>query len=883
MKTRKESGIALITVLLVLILMGALFMTLVVKINSSQKMIGMDARSDRTYSGGLAALGHITRLLAQALARTQYTLTEDVMNQQFLDNIANNALKSVSNLEFSGTDMETGQDIYVDNEGNKISLEATIKLSESMDERTITTGIHEGLNALVTTFTVGVTARSTSGEEVRLESDVQIYYIPAFQFSVFSESALEFVISTDSEYSGRVHTNSNLHIVPQSSITDARTLRLWDRISAVGNIYRKTKMSGYRVDIKNLIKVLIARPILTPRELTQEEGNDGTNYANAGGDARWEAQIFSQYMGYLRNGHTGARPLELPLVSGTFDAIEVIRRPPQNEDINTPEVYEQRFYSMSGLRILLSDTTDDIMNLPDIDGRKQPVLLQTVENNRNRVFAESSTAADFRINGTNSTSAGAPLIDGYIKIEIRTSDGLNSWRDVTNEILDYGYTGAAMTGSTNCTASTNAIIRLQRFSNSLTTANCTSYNNTPNPRNLWSNVLFDAREGMEHNGNPGMPNSTAAVSDSTPLYLGGLMHYVELDIANLGKWIRGAGAYASGSGSDVTHEYTGYVVYFSDRRGSQRDGNGNEIPRYLYENSQKDTDGDGVARTTSPPPSLDVKKGSTTYRYSLTFKNITNTGSTSNLSSATPPTPMNAITADEARRGRPVFFRRALKLVNGEKIELGLCDNDLPCGITIATENPLYIEKNYNATPAVFNGVGVGTCLSNCMFSRTNHSVPAAVIADAVTLLSNNWTDNNSFTYPYSATTSKRTASNTYYRTAIIGGKNKTFHYNVAPNARSSDEFWGSDGGVSNFLRMLEYWQTKSLYYDGSMVSLFNSHQANAPFKFRSTGNSVVYTGPSRNFYFDVEFKEMKKLPPRTPMLRDIDTLSIRRYTGDRD
>jgi Tfp pilus assembly protein PilX len=48
MKTKNESGIALITVLLILVLMGALLQTFIVKVISSQKMMGMDMRTNRT-------------------------------------------------------------------------------------------------------------------------------------------------------------------------------------------------------------------------------------------------------------------------------------------------------------------------------------------------------------------------------------------------------------------------------------------------------------------------------------------------------------------------------------------------------------------------------------------------------------------------------------------------------------------------------------------------------------------------------------------------------------------------------------------------------------------------------------------------------------------
>jgi len=50
MKNKNESGIALIVALLILVLAGALLQTFIVKIISSQKMMGMDMRTQRNVN-----------------------------------------------------------------------------------------------------------------------------------------------------------------------------------------------------------------------------------------------------------------------------------------------------------------------------------------------------------------------------------------------------------------------------------------------------------------------------------------------------------------------------------------------------------------------------------------------------------------------------------------------------------------------------------------------------------------------------------------------------------------------------------------------------------------------------------------------------------------
>ena len=132
-----------------------------------------------------------------------------------------------------------------------------------------------------------------------------------------------------------------------------------------------------------------------------------------------------------------------------------------------------------------------------------------------------------------------------------------------------------------------------------------------------------------------------------------------------------------------------------------------------------------------------------------------------------------------ARANRPLFFRRALKIVNG-----GL--GNLPNGLTIAAENPVYVQGNYNAQA------------NNTL---ADPHVPAAIVADAVTLLSNGWNDIRSFVNP--ANPGNRPATTTGYRVAIVAGNSLPF---PRPTGWASAEDFGTDGGAHNFLRLLEGW-----------------------------------------------------------------------------
>jgi hypothetical protein len=201
------------------------------------------------------------------------------------------------------------------------------------------------------------------------------------------------------------------------------------------------------------------------------------------------------------------------------------------------------------------------------------------------------------------------------------------------------------------------------------------------------------------------------------------------------------------------------------------------------------------------------------------------------------------------RLARPVLFRRALKIINGG-IVAGA--NNLPAsGIMIAAENPVYLKGDFNATAASVTA---------------EPNVPAAIVGDSITLLSNNFNDAMTFMYPNDS--ARRVATDTGYRFAMITGKTIPF---PKPAGWGVNEL-GSDGGVHNFMKMLENWGGRNLRYRGSMVSLYYSRQAIGIYR----ADANIYGAPTRGYSFDIDFLTPALLPPGTPMFRDINTLKFR-------
>jgi hypothetical protein len=180
----------------------------------------------------------------------------------------------------------------------------------------------------------------------------------------------------------------------------------------------------------------------------------------------------------------------------------------------------------------------------------------------------------------------------------------------------------------------------------------------------------------------------------------------------------------------------------------------------------------------------------------------------------------------------------------------------VPIGITIASEQPVYVQGNYNAS----NNLG-GSPID---WGSYTHNA-AAVIADAITLLSNSFDDRNSLVSPNSMPAT-RAATTTYFRMAMATGKNKPF-FNPAGTATD----YGTDGGVHNFIRYLESWGNAGVtsHYRGSLVSMFYARYGNGIY-----GHNNVYGPPIRDYSFDDDFLSPTKLPPGTPKLQDVNNLS---------
>ena len=989
-RVRDERGMALIVSLLVMLLMSALLVGFTSTVMSDARYQVIDRNRTQAFYGASAGVERLTADLGNlfftnvAPTASQLGALTTTTKVPTLEGIAYTADMAPGTMPASSLSKCTSPNSVVQVGGNGYSLRFCGAPSGNPTTATVApikTGPYEGLIAQQTPYQVDVTAKTSSGGEVHLVRTLEAVSIPVFQFGIFSDVDLSFFAGPNFNFGGRVHTNGNLFLSEGSGAT----LTLSDKVTAVKEIVRQVMQNGVSIDASpaHTGTVSMASAPSVFRALTRTEGSVTSGVGSTTNEPTWHTVSLSTYNSWIRSGRTGAKPLNLPLITIGGSNPDLVRRPAGTENTSNPVLFGERLFTKASLRILLSDTADSLTSIPTItsatpvslDGNWRmsapsngiatygpvdathpaiarspglttavistgaasgtgrtltisagvPAMLKvpatmtvtsgasswavvctgktqttftgctstpahavntisgtvsgtvttvdgpitatatvsswpsgntTITVNSTMPFASESfwvndqvvsctgyttttltnctLAATIPNNATLTTnalsSAGTGTIGGFIKIERGNTDG--SWTDVTMEVLNYGIGAPNLVGAACGDPTPNAILRMQRLRDNALTACNYGAGTVQRSSDYWPNVLFDPREAL---------NRDTAV---TNLPLGGVMHYVTIDVVNLAKWFKGTAPFNAGTGTQSKIDNTGFTVYFSDRRNN-RNSSSLETSEYGWEDvinpasstgapngaldAGEDVNGDGALQTYGQFPSYNglynVVPGGATAPLDLTAR------------------PSTTVTRGVAQVNRPLFFRRALKLVRGADIVgYGVT------GLTVVAENPVYVQGDWNATGSTFAGAHAAT----------------AVIADAVTLLSNNWTDTISFTQPY-APASRDRATQTWYRLGIIAGKSPSF---AQPSGTSAD--FGTDGGAHNFLRYLEDGD-QAVNYRGSLATFFYSRQSTAPFKCCTT----VYTAPTRNYAFDTDFLNPALLPPNTPVFRDLNAVGF--------
>ena len=190
---------------------------------------------------------------------------------------------------------------------------------------------------------------------------------------------------------------------------------------------------------------------------------------------------------------------------------------------------------------------------------------------------------------------------------------------------------------------------------------------------------------------------------------------------------------------------------------------------------------------------------------------------------------LNSIYLTDLRVGAGKFA--VVRVSNGQQLP--------PDGLTVASPQPLYVWGHFNA-PNTTPG-----------YTNTISTKPAALMGDAISVLSGSWSDARS-----TSSLSQRATVNTTVNAAFLSG--------IVESTTANGGHYS--GGVENFPRFLEDWSGKTFTYNGSMVVMFPSQYAISYW----IGPGTYYNAPNRQWAFDRNFLDYRKLPPCTPLVRKL-------------
>jgi hypothetical protein len=411
--------------------------------------------------------------------------------------------------------------------------------------------------------------------------------------------------------------------------------------------------------------------------------------------------------------------------------------------------------------------------------------------------------------------------------------------------------------------------------------------------NFYPINVYDTREG-----------ETRETSGNYGCSVNGVMNISEIDVGNLQRWLSGT---TGTSGTNVENQsQNGYILYFSDHRGmipqnrAPVAGPPAILGAYGFEDLINPADtkgtpnglGDSGEDVEAPGDSgFGILEVYGSNNLGLGFGFAMSDLAPASIRGSAPIHPDLVFTrlnkCDVGRTNWVSGARHGVRLVDGG---MGPTQTNLPLrasgdpnnvgGFTLASDNPAYILGDYNASAAGWDSPPA---------APYKHA-SAAVIADTVTLLSNAWNDLNSFASPgnvgNTANTIGRQGNDTYYRVAIASGKNVDFKHPTYAGTGTPIGQWGSgptdpdtsgtvngppsdfgtDGGVHNFLRYLETWGGSTSHYNGSMVSLYYAEYTTGVFKCCG----MVYSPPTRQYHFDLDFTNLSEMPPGTPRFQEV-------------
>ncbi len=255
------------------------------------------------------------------------------------------------------------------------------------------------------------------------------------------------------------------------------------------------------------------------------------------------------------------------------------------------------------------------------------------------------------------------------------------------------------------------------------------------------------------------------------------------------------------------------------------------------------------------------------------------TSNASNAIAVKDKSPAMVLAADNVSQVNRSNLEKGIRLVNAGVLSEDLTSLRNPSGsFALASDNPVYVLGDFNTgrqveagdavtgSPTSNNGnddtgangdvpsatdVLANKKMGNDRYNEFTNSdgyerKPAMIAADAFNILSNNWSDANSY-----SDLDTRLAAHTTLNAIVVSG-------NVPSGKMAADGKINPDvkdkysGGLENFPRFLETWGgSRHVTFYGSLIQLYRSKFASG-----NWGNSEVYSAPRRRWYYDNMFRE---------------------------
>jgi len=885
----KSLGFTLITALILLALLSGVAAGILFLVTNESHMGGNDLEANLAFYGAESGMEKLTADLSALYGQSMSPTNSQIQNL----------------INYPPTSAMVGSMGYTEN----ISYPTDANGNPLSQWNTVSSGPNQGLGAEIVPMSLQVIAMRPSGASVNMTRSVEVALIPVFQFGVFCGYDCSYFPGPNFGFGGRVHTNGNLFLAAGSDLV------FNDKIAAFQQIVMDRLENGYSTAASYGGTVFVPKATSGCALVFPPSGSNCVALPGANtvpGDASWSGgypgiagsanTLFptistGNLNGFLVNSTTGATNMQLPFVANSCtsnpppcnDPIALVRKPQPTDNAT---LASSRLYNKAQIRILLADTVADlhpergigVLDADDVQfvpgtGYAIPAAAGTKDTSGASVsgteyfgIATTSPATNNWINpvGYNSwtsypllgelTTPGIPKNGQGAWMRIEYVDNNGVWHGITRDWLSWSFSrqyNGAPNGPGSDPYNPYSIIMLQQMNPGATSP-------IGNQTAFYPINFYDAREGEMRDAANG-----CAVN--------GIMNAVEINVANLALWLAHKAPYTTANDAGNLVNYTnqnGYILYYSDHRGMLPDPNPSNGGQTAAGVISGESGLEDVVNSTQPLNSTNpdgVLEAATYYTYSP--EDVDQNGKLDNWggqnigygfgvnTNTAPPNPYFTTSCATTGLSNAVSgARHALKLVGGGMNAgvsyLPVRPDNGQGGFTVASENPVYVQGNYNSDA------------SDPLWGGGSNSTPhaaAAIIADTVTLLSNNWNDGNSLANPTKL--SGRAAVTTYYRLAVAAGKNAPF---PQPTFAGVGNDFGTDGGLHNFLRYLENWGGQQLFYNGSLVSMYYSEYNTGIFKCCS----VVYSPPTRNYSFDTLFLNPSNLPPGTPMFQDVVNLS---------